>query len=206
LLDTVELLLRTMEVEEAPPTYMEELRQIARRSDAQLLPPPRFVLIGAPLGEMPEPHFTSRPASPEEFEPRENPTVPAVPEPAAPPSIAHLEQPNRGISVENGYEFPPIDPPPAPPVAAAPTRPPPSADPFGLPLDAPPTFTPGLPFGAPLPPDPTFAPPPVVPPPLSAFGAPFAVTGEAPAAFGVPPEGVPPSSSWEWEPPEPPAV
>ena len=60
LIDTVQLLLDTIEVEEAPREYMNELRQIAQRSDAQLLPPPRYVLVGAAVGDLLVPSFTPR--------------------------------------------------------------------------------------------------------------------------------------------------
>ena len=60
LIDTVQLLLDTIEVEEAPREYMNELRAIAQRSDAQLLPPPRYVLVGAAAGDLLVPSFTPR--------------------------------------------------------------------------------------------------------------------------------------------------
>ena len=63
LYDTVELMLDTIEVEEAPRQYLDELRQIAKRSDALMLPPPRYVLVGAAAGELVLPKFTQRPTT-----------------------------------------------------------------------------------------------------------------------------------------------
>ncbi|HEY8297794.1 MAG TPA: hypothetical protein VIG32_07220 [Candidatus Baltobacteraceae bacterium] len=170
LLDTIELILDTMAVEDAPPSYLNELRQIANRSDVQILPPARFVLVGAAAGALPLPVFT----------PREEPSpTPRIAQAAAPPAPApSYPQPVPIVSEAAGYEFPPIQPPPA-------SRPvPPQWEP-------PPAFVPGLPFGAPQPPDMTPAPA----PPATPFGAPFAVPpGAAPPQM--------PGPGWQWEPPE----
>jgi ubiquinone/menaquinone biosynthesis C-methylase UbiE len=181
LLDTIELLLKTIEVEQAPQAYIEELRQIARRSDAQLLPPPRYVLVGATLGELHAPHFSERKAVP--------PPVAVAAAPAAPPAPATPSPSGeqRAVTPEAGYEFPPVEPAPTPKPAPAPQ--PPRAEP-------PPAFVPGLPFGMPTPPNSSSP----APPPAAPFAAPFAMP-EA-DAFGAPPQGIPPSSTWEWEPPE----
>lgn len=189
LYDTVELLLDTIEVEEAPKEFMEELRAIAQRSDTQLLPPPRYVLVGAAIGELPTPQFSARVAPP---------AITAKPSPVAPAIAATpaAQQPHE-VSPQAGYEFPPIEVPPSaqPAPAPAPPQPEPSFGASRPPVspEPPPAFTPGLPFGAPVPPDTTSGVP---------FGAPFAVPGASELPFGVPPEGVPPSSTWEWEPPE----
>jgi len=53
-----------------------------------------------------------------------------------------------------------------------------------------------LPFGAPPPPDQ----PGQKPPAQTPFGVPFAT--QPSEAYGAPPVGVPPSSTWQWEPPE----
>ncbi len=107
LVDTIDLLLKTMEIEDAPKSYIDDLRQIARRSDTQLLPPPRFVLIGAALGELPAPRFSERPPLPE---PPPRVATPAVMA-AAPPKPPQ----DRPVTAEAGYEFPPVDAPtPAP--------------------------------------------------------------------------------------------
>jgi hypothetical protein len=183
LVDTIELLLKTMEVEQAPVSYIAELRQIARRSDAQLLPPPRYVLVGAALGELPVPRFSERevaapPASP-----------PARVAAAPPPVTAQPEE--RAVTADAGYEFPPVEPAPKPRTYEAPPQ---------TPAEPPPQFVPGLPFGAPAPPAAPEPPPPQTPKPKPPFGAPFAMP--APDPFGAPPTGIAPSSTWEWEPPE----
>lgn len=215
LVDTIELLLDTITVQEAPKAYIDELREIAHRPEAQLLPPPRYVLVGASIGELPVPKFSARKPLPE----KKPPATAAKP---APPKPAPVEAPaQRAVSTDEGYEFPPVEPVPVPapaaPQATAPQTPqPPTPTPtpapapapaatpkkegafgFGrLPTEPPPAFVPGLPFGAPSPPDTSTATPPANAP----FGGPFAVP--PPESFGAPPAGVPPSSSWEWEPPE----
>ncbi len=201
--DTVELLLRTIEVEQAPQPYIDELRLIAARSESVLLPPPRFVLIGAPVGELTAPNFSAREPKPE----------PA--RAAAPPAAAPTPGAPRAVSAETGYEFPPVDAPAASPPSAAgkagaapaaPDKPagtpdtPAAAAPPATPAPrpaaaaAPPGFGFGnnLPFGMPEPPNPSAAPPPAPTP----FGAPFAMP--APDNPGAPP----PTTAWQWEPPE----
>ncbi|MDP9018775.1 MAG: hypothetical protein M3N19_10690, partial [Candidatus Eremiobacteraeota bacterium] len=136
--DTVELILDTMEVEEVPRAYMEELRAIAKRPSAQLLPPARFVLMGASVGELPQPRHTQREA------PKRPPSQLAIAaafdkkrdiETAPPPAVYSAQ----GVQPE----YPP--PPPPPPQQAAPAQ----------------TFTPApvdpqpaapMTFGVPLPP------------------------------------------------------
>lgn len=191
LVDTIDLLLKTMEIEDAPESYIDELRQIARRSDTQLLPPPRFVLVGAALGELPVPHFSERPAAPVK--------APASPVPAATPKAAPPST-ERSVTAEAGYEFPPVDTPPQ--QAPAPqAQPPPQPAPFKPASDEPaPGFVPGLPFGAPRPPEGTAPPAQPPKPPQAPFGAPFAMP--TPDPFGAPPQGIPPSTTWQWEPPE----
>lgn len=189
LVDTIDLLLKTMEVEDAPKSFIDDLRQIAGRSDTQLLPPPRFVLVGAALGELPVPHFSERPPLPEP--PRAAATT------ATKPSASPLPSPpqERPVTTEAGYEFPPVDAP-----AASQPQPPPT--PLQPETSEPaPGFVPGLPFGAPRPPE-SGAPAPAQAPkaPPAPFGAPFAVP--TPDPFGAPPQGIPPSSTWQWEPPE----
>ncbi|HEY8314362.1 MAG TPA: hypothetical protein VIG51_09320 [Candidatus Baltobacteraceae bacterium] len=186
LIDTIALILDTMAVEEAPRSYLDELRQIAGRSDAQILPPARFVLMGAAAGSLPQPVFT----------PREEPS----PTPRIARAVA-VQLPEQMpaepvVSEAAGYEFPPIHPPP--PVAS------PSRPAFAVPpasSDPPPGFVPGLPFGAPKPPDIEQ----LSAPPATPFGAPFAVPGAAPASFGLPLGPAPemPGPGWQWEPPEP---
>lgn len=172
--DTIELILTTMRVEEIPQSYLDELRALAKRSDAALLPPARYVLSGTALGDMPQPVFT----------PREEPTpTPAVAKATHPPQPA----PARPVTVEAGYEFPPIEPAPsfAAPAFAAPIPPPepPAASPFGTPFPAPPEQQ----------------------QPAAPFGTPFAVppADATTPLFGMPAMPPPPdAAAWHWEPPE----
>src|SRR5579875_3835964 len=46
--------LDSMEIEEAPEEYMEELRSIAEEPTAKLLPQARYVVVGAAAGELPK--------------------------------------------------------------------------------------------------------------------------------------------------------
>lgn len=152
--DTIELILTTMRVEEIPQSYLEELRALARNSGAAMLPPARYVLVGAAVGDMSQPVFT----------PREEPTpTPAVAKATHPPST------RRPVTAEAGYEFPPVEPPAhevpgfatpvqpeqAPavpptfpmPFASPPVAEPPPAAPFGAPFAVPQPE--GMPFGVP---------------------------------------------------------
>ena len=181
LADTIALLLDTMEVEEAPAQYLDELRAIAKRPGSMLLPQARYVLVGATIGELPVPSFSRRGAvepEPEASAASPAPTAqPAPKQPTAPPTA--YEKP---ITRDAGYEFPPVDVP----EAVAPSAPP--VTDFGIPMEPPPAFVPGLPFGAPTPPDVAPITEQPAPPP---FGAPFAM-----------PELEQPPGAWQWEPPD----
>jgi hypothetical protein len=187
--DTIDLLLRTMEVEDAPRTDLEELRAIARRSDTMILPPPRYVLMGAAIGDLPQPIFT----------PREEPTP--TPE-VAKAALTREPVPEPPIvSREAGYEFPPVQHPQSAATAPVPTP---------VPQPPPPTLswstwnlTPGV--------APQVEPAPAPPDTPMPFGAPFAVPGSGempqPAPFGMPPMPGPAAPGmnppgWHWEPPE----
>lgn len=177
--DTISLLLDTMEVEDAPRADLDELRTMARRSDTMMLPPPRYVLVGAALGDLPQPIFT----------PREEPTPT--------PQVAKAAQSREPVP-----EPPPAAPPPpfptlqwstlnmadGTPVAAPPTPAAPPAAPPGLP-----PIPPGG-FGLPPMPGPEA---PMPEPGGMPFGAPFAVP-EIPGS-PLPPVAPP---GWHWEPPE----
>ncbi len=195
--DSVKLLLDTMEMEDAPREFMDELRSIAQKSNAQLLPPPRYVLMGAAVGELPVPQFTPRVAK--------SPVRVKAPAAAAElPPAAPAAKPEKPVSADAGYEFPPIvapaasapavTPSPATPAPAPPQMPPPMNSPL---VEPPPAFSPGLPFGAPVPPEQPAS-------PGFPFGAPFAVPEPSTndATFGVAPEGISPAANWQWEPPE----
>ena len=194
--DSIELLLDTIEIEEAPREYMDELRSLAHRSETQLLPPPRYVLVGAALGDLPVPKFSGRVTAL-----KARPVTPvAKPEPL--PAVAAMQEPEvREVMADAGYEFPPVQAPTAAaPAAAAPPlqQTGNSAQIFSFKQAAPaptppPPFTPGLPFGAPPPPDQAGT------ENASPFGAPFAVQGFE-STFGPGEAGAP--SSWAWEPPE----
>jgi hypothetical protein len=201
--DTIELLLDTMEVEEAPRAYLEELRTIARRPGAQLLPPARFVLVGAAAGELPQPRFTPREA-PKRAEPA--PAIAAAPAAPVQREYAPPVQP----------EYPPVVPPPQQAPAAAQPVPPSQPVPQAPPAAQPPQPTPGfgpppaaeMPFGAP--PVPGWgAPPPPAPGNQNEpapFGMPFAIPPpQLPEQEGMP-FGLPPAAErptgWQWEPPE----
>jgi len=180
--DTIELLLDTMAVEDAPKEELDELRTIARRSDSLILPPPRFVLTGAAAGELPQPIFT----------PREEPTPT--------PALARAAQSATPVpeTVPRPAPAPGWAPPPAMPLHPQPA---PAAAPPGVP----PAQVPAPGFGMPAMPAEPGAP--AAPP----FGTPFAIPGSdaalAPPPFGVPPmPGIPPmpggAPGWQWEPPE----
>ncbi len=187
--DTVALLLDTMKAEAAPEEIIEELRAIARRSDAQILPPVRNVLVGAAVGDLPAPLFTARPPLLEE-------RLAANAVAAKQKSVDAIVAQDR-ITPENGYEFPPLPPPPT---ASEPT----SMRPPGVPPGGPPGFAQ---------PAPSFVPPPnFSPPPGTGFGAPAQGGNSGEPSFGAPfppPFAVPPAPGapgagvgWQWESPD----
>ena len=207
LIDTIQLLLDTIEVEEAPREYMNELRQIAQRSDAQLLPPPRYVLVGAAVGDLLVPSFTPR-----------LPQRPSLPKPPSAPAPAQTRQrraKNADVSAEAGYEMPPVEAGPkmiTPPDTIEPT---PAQTPAAAPAPAAapqPAPAPKLPPRPVAPPVPSFgfgAPPPPAPgtpaPGGAPFGMPFATPPGTPPetpVFGIPGGAPPANPGWEWEPPE----
>jgi hypothetical protein len=204
--DTVKLLLDTIEMEDAPREYMEELRTIAQRSDAQLLPPPRYVLVGAAAGDLLVPSFTPR--LPSRRRAAIAPPAPAA-SPSAPAAAKPQTQSQRDVSEDAGYAMPPvedarnisppetIEPAPVKPAAVSPAPKPIAPAPQPPPLPAPPPIPsfgmpsppPDSPFGAPPPANAPFGAP---PPPQPGQPAPPLPPGGAP--FGMP--------SWQWEPPE----
>jgi len=179
--DTIELLLDTMAVEDAPKEELDELRTIARRSDSLILPPARFVLMGTAAGELPQPIFT----------PREEPTPTPVLAKAAqsatpvPESIRPAPAPRPGPAPQTAGAGPPQQAPhsptpPVPPIPGFGLPPMPAAEPGAAPIP---------PFGTP-------------------FAIPGSDAPLQPPPFGVPPmPGVPPvpggtPPGWQWEPPE----
>ena len=206
LIDTVDLLLDTIEAEEAPEEDVEELRRIAKRSNAMLLPQARLVLVGASAGEIPKPAYSQAALAPaESVQTVTSETTPAsaaartarpvttVPATGVPPAAP-------GIVPEPFAPPPPAAPVPVSPAASAPApaAAPPLADigqnPFGLPdTQPPPPRTSATGFGVPQP-----APESADHPP---FGAPFAVP-PAPDQAPFTPSTSPTVPGWTWEPPE----
>ncbi len=196
--DTIELLIATMQVEEAPQSYLDELRALAKRPDATLLPAARFVLVGAPAGELPIPNFTPR----KETSVVAAPAIPALtatqktPNAPVDSSTNFREQFQREVSADMGYEFPPLDEAP-PPLEQGKPQPGWSRKGQQVPQtpQVPPTPPKKKPFKAPTPEQPA------VPPVSSAFGVGQGSTGKG-DAFGVPPPANNPPFGWPPEPPE----
>jgi len=172
---TVSLVLDAMAIEDLPQGYLDELRAMAARPDAQLLPLSRIVLVGTAAGVTlgsggAEPFRKDIPAP----EPARAAAPVAVPAPPPPP--------------------PRIAPPPAYP-AVSPGGWVPEPQPHGAP---PPGFGPD-PDAPILPPIVQPGPPPPAAPP---FGTPFALPEDADAPpFGAPGEAKT-GFGWSWEPPE----
>ena len=208
LVDTVDLLLDTIEAEEAPEEDIAELRRIARRSDEMLLPQARMVLVGASAGELQPPKYSEAASGQTE-------SVLTVISGAA----AAIAQPPAQLAAAQPQPAVPA-PPPAPPATTPPATatPPPFAPP---PAPAPPPqFAPAAAAPPPSPVENPFGLPdtqPGVPP----APAPFGIPGAQPAGAGQPPFApfpVPPPADstpfgppatpevsgqgWSWEPPE----
>jgi hypothetical protein len=171
--ETVSLVLDAMAIEDLPQGYLDELRALAARPDAQLLPLSRIVLVGTAAG------VTLGSGSAEPFR-KDVAPAPPIARRVAPAAVAPPAPP------------PPRIAPPVPPAAStggwAPEPQHPGAPPPGFGPDP----------DAPILP-PVIPPPPAAAP----FGAPFSLpeeTGEAPP-FGAP--GEPKTGfGWSWEPPE----
>jgi hypothetical protein len=176
--ETISLILQAMLIEEMPQRYLDELRALAERPDAQLLPLSRIILVGTTAGE-PLPSGT-----PTQFRP--DLVLAPAPQPAA-----------------SSARTAPLIPAPVPAVPAVHDQPvvQPFHD-FGFGLDAEPEIPPLLAAVSPAPALPASSAPPVPEPAPQAqppFGTPFAVPGED--GFGI---AEAPSSGfgWSWEPPE----
>jgi hypothetical protein len=184
--ETIALVLQAMAIEEMPKEYLDELRTLAARPDAQLLPLSRIVLIGTAADDPPpqgtptkfRPGIDLAPPPPRPTEPLAIATPAPPPRPVTPPA-----QPQPGFGFSSEPEPPELPPPPPPPAAKP------------APLKAP--------FAAPRPPSP--APPQAAPPeaPAPPFGAPFALP-EDETPFGGGDPAAPPAAGfgWAWEPPE----
>jgi hypothetical protein len=204
--DTIDLLLDTMEVEEVPEEYMDELRAMAEEPSAKLLPQARFVLAGAAAGELPKRKaaifsdldtgtaFAAaaaavRPAPPPGSPPErtgwisEDAAEPAVPQPVA-----------EFVPDPEPEPLPDPIPPPIPQQQAAP---PPPAAPFAYPnvdqddgIPAPPSLASIDTMSS-----------------TSDFGLSFDEAMSPlpePPGFGIPqiPPVATPGAGWQWEPPE----
>ena len=219
LIDTVDLLLDTIEAEEAPEEDVEELRRIAKRSNAMLLPQARLVLIGAAMGEIPKPVYSEAAIAPAPTTTvetvRSTPIAPAIsaPEPApalAPAAATTVPAAAPTVITSETIVAPSAPQPAAPPATAAPiSAPQPVAQPAVSPAFAAPELTLN-PFGLPdsqlqpTPANPRFAAP--APPAAAAaehppFGAPFPVP-PAPDASPFGASTGPAVPGWTWEPPE----
>jgi hypothetical protein len=188
--ETISLVLNAMVIEAMPRKYLDELRELAARRDAQLLPLSRIVLVGIGSGQSlpqgsgsafrpnivlgPEPPASSRlPAGIAPAAPAAVPRAPSPAPPSTPPAsfgFAPDEPPTPGA----GWGAPP---PEAPSPAAVAPRVPASKGPPPKPAPAPPATPAGSPFGAP------FA--------LPEDEPPFGKDAEEKTGFG-----------WSWEPPE----
>lgn len=199
LIDTVDLLLDTIEAEEAPEEDLDELRRIAKRSNAMLLPQARLVLVGAAAGEIPKPTYSETAlAMPDSVATvtSEPPAAAAAARAVARPTAAVAPSVEAAPAIVPAAASPPavepvVPPPPLAPAATAPAPPPPAMtpvspmpeigeNPFGLPDTQPP------------------APSREIHPP---FGAPFAVP-PAPDQAPFTPSASPTVPGWTWEPPE----
>ncbi|HEY4440468.1 MAG TPA: hypothetical protein VGN14_08410 [Candidatus Elarobacter sp.] len=197
--ETISLILEALAIEALPERYLDELRALAARPDAQLLPLSRIVLVGTAAGE-PLPAKSAEAFRPDVTlaPPRSIPKAPsrqpvqAAPAPSA-PAIAPAP--------------PPVHPQPQPQPQPSPEPAPhwtPSGFGFGPGLDEPELPPPPpLPAAAP-PPQPRVAPtPPPQASPAAPFGAPFALPNEEPPFGGGNPAEQPASGfGWSWEPPE----
>ena len=184
--DTVALIIATMAAEQTPDSYISELRALAARPDAKLLPQARCVIVGTSTGQT----ISVSAGTPFRTKPLEE-TRPAVAvKPFVPPSLTrtstagptHIAPPGSTVytSATTEPEFPAVIPPAAPG-----TRPPPAAsqiarNAFGL-TPAAQNEPARLPASA-------FAPPEDATDP---FGVSAAAEGVVPADFG-----------WAWEPPD----
>ena len=211
LIDTVDLLLDTIEAEEAPEEDVDELRRIAKRSNAMLLPQARLVLVGAAVGAIPKPTYSETAIAPHveavatvrSPAPLPAPTPAPIIEPAAAAatSVSPITETIVAPAAPQPAAVVPPTPIPAAPATAAPrppsiapTIPPPAPEialnPFGLPdtqesAAKPPRFAPAATTPADHPP----------------FGAPFPVPPAADSASFTPTSS-PTAPGWTWEPPE----
>jgi hypothetical protein len=209
--ETVGLILDAMEVEQMPQAYLDELRELARRPEAQLSPLSRFVLVALGAGEPVRASAGTLFHEESHAEQAERariaaavaqPEAPYVPPVPGGPQPAPVAPPPAYAASMPGAEFPPVLPPPGTtllPVAPRPGQPtapgavqPPAAQPPAAPAPA------AQPQAAPVAPAPA-QPAPTPPAPFGVPSAPAAAPLGVPAgpqpAFGIPdpaPFGAPP--------------
>jgi hypothetical protein len=205
--ETVSLILDAMAIEDLPKPYLDELRELASRPDAQLLPLSRIVLVGTAAGDdLPpgsgqpfRPHALAAPAPaptgmpgrttapPAATPARVTPAAATRPLQAAPPAAAPGAQPPQSPAGaawgSAGFGFDAADEPELPPPPEPPAPPKRAARKPAISPPPPPAPTPSsAPFGAPF----------ALPDDDEADDAPFGGTGTPQSGFG-----------WSWEPPEP---
>jgi hypothetical protein len=197
--ETISLILDALAIEEMPERYLDELRALAARPDAQLLPLSRIVLVGTAAGA------ALAKSSPQLFRPNA-PTAVSPPK-SAPASVSIVAQPapqplaptfapppqaqpawtptGFGFGSEpEAPEFPPAPPPPPPQAPTQPAPAPRTAGPSPAP-QAQPQAQPAQP---------------------APFGTPFSLPDEDTPFGGVPPADGKTGFGWSWEPPEDPPV
>jgi hypothetical protein len=208
--ETVGLILDAMEVEQMPQAYLDELRELARRPEAQLSPLSRFVLVALGAGEPVRASAGTLFHEETEAEQERRRIAAAVAQPEAPyappqpgaPQPPPVTPPPAYAASMPGAEFPPVLPPPgatllpvapraAPPAAQPPAAPPPAAQ---TPAMAPPVPAAPLAPAAAVTAQPQASPPasaqptPAVPVPVGVpappASAPRGLPGDTP--FGVP--------------------
>ena len=141
--ETIALILDAMVIEEMPQAYLDELRELAARRDAQLLPLSRIVLVGIGSGEaLPQgsgaafrPNVAlGPPPTPAQQKAaagaQARPTAPSPAPPPPPPSFGFAAEPPPIGAGTGTPELPAATPPP-------PRQPAVSSSPFGGPFALP---------------------------------------------------------------------
>jgi hypothetical protein len=137
--ETVALIIDTMAAEQAPQSYVEELRELARRPDAQLIPQSRYVIVGTAPGDRAVSGAGTqfRERRPEDARPGVivSPFIPPTTQrrPLAPAAAAAAADNPRVYSADTAAETPPVTPrradPKAKPDATKPAAKPAAAKP-----------------------------------------------------------------------------
>jgi len=136
---SVALIIDTMAAEDTPAPYLAELRALAKRPDAQLLPQSRYVIVGTLRGALVNANAGTdyRDGLPEEVRPDLTaPTLspPVIEKAAVPPAAASSANTPRVYSrPDTEPEFPAVGPPLAPATAPQPSASQVARNAFGLP-------------------------------------------------------------------------